>query len=289
VLREKRNFCAKTSIIPLLPPDACEIVLAVTKRQRARRDSTEIALTSLLDALAPVLMPLDITPARLAQIARASFAKIGAKQLPLKTSGRPHIAKIASATGLSRAEVKRLVACNFDVEIAGPESMPRALRVLYAWQNSPLYKRRGKPKSLPIIGTVPSFESLCKSNSGDIPFTVILDELLKRGCAKLARGKQKVFLTPVHAATSRNLRYQAMLAFANSLLRDALDEDAVLLKRVENISTSSDLPDAYVEGAIAGRLSELLDELPKQFVRRGRPARGILTVSTLLVRNQRKG
>jgi hypothetical protein len=259
----------------------------VTKRQRARRDSADVALTSLLEALAPILIPLDITPARIGQIARASFAKAGAKQLPAKRSGRPHIAKIAAITGLTRGEVKRLVASNFKVETAGPESMPRALRVLHGWKNSPQYKQHGRPKSLPIIGSTTSFETLCKTHSGDIPYTVILDELLRRGCVKLERGKQRVSFAAIRAPVNQSTRPQAALAFASSLLRDSFSKDAALLRRVEKISTSGDLPDAYVEGAIASRLTDLLDELPRQFVQKGRPSRNILNVFALVVRNHR--
>ena len=261
----------------------------MTNRRRARRDSADIALTALLDALAPILIPLDVTPARVAQLARASFAKIGAKQLPVKRSGRPHIAKIAAVTGLTRAEVKRLVQSNFKVEIGGPEFMPRALRVTHGWRNSLLYKRNGRPKSLPIFGASTSFESLCKTYSGDIPFTVILDELVRRGCVKVERGGRKVALTSPSGSTKRILRCQATLAFAASLLGDALSQDAVLLRRAEKIGTSRDLSDAYVESAIVGRLSELLDELPRQFVRKGRAGRNILDVFALVVRNTKTG
>ena len=50
-------------------------------------DSAETALVALLDALASVLIQLEITPARVAQIARTSFVKAGANHARKRTSG----------------------------------------------------------------------------------------------------------------------------------------------------------------------------------------------------------
>src|SRR5262245_32991322 len=110
----------------------------------------DVALVALLDALASVLIQLEVTPARVTQILRTSFVKAGASQARMRTSGRPHLAKIAALTGLSRVEVKRIVAANFKPARVDSESFPRALRVLEGWRDSKIYTIRGKPKRLPI-------------------------------------------------------------------------------------------------------------------------------------------
>src|SRR5688572_22472936 len=115
-------------------------------------DPAQVALVALLDALASVLINLEITPARLAQIARTSFVKIGSSHARLRTSGRPHLAKIAALTGLTRHEVKKIVSADFDASRTDPECLPRALRVLGGWRNSGIYSRGGKPKKLRLIG-----------------------------------------------------------------------------------------------------------------------------------------
>src|SRR5262245_28007072 len=143
----------------------------------SHEDPAELALVELLDALAGVLIQLGITPTRLAQLARASFVRIGAKQARTRTSGRPHLAKIAALTGLSRVEVKRIVAANFAAVDSDLESLPRTERVLFGWRNSTVYMNRRKPRKLRITGRSPSFYTLCKAFSGDIPHTVILREL----------------------------------------------------------------------------------------------------------------
>src|SRR6188768_296160 len=155
----------------------------------AKDDAAELALVALLDALASVLIPLEITPTRLAQIARASFVKTSAMHVRMRSSGRPHLAKIAAVTGLSRSEVKRLVSSNFEIGEQQPETFPRALRVLKAWQVSKRYSISGQPKPLRIRGPFPSFESLCQEFSGDIPYKVILSELERKQVLKFGQKK----------------------------------------------------------------------------------------------------
>jgi Family of unknown function (DUF6502) len=253
--------------------------------RRLQEHSAEHALTALLDALAPVLIPLDITPDRLAQIARVAFVKASANQAQLKTSGRPHLARIAAVTGLSRAEVKRVVASNYRTEAFDPDCAPRALRVLSGWRNSKVYSTRGKPKALRIVGASPSFESLCKAHSGDIPYTVILDELERRRCIVFSRKRRWVAVAAALSKSTLHSREHAALMFATSFVRDALRHDTLLVRRKERVATSRDLPDAYVENAIAGRITDLLDQLPELFARKNRPKRNILNVFALVARN----
>src|SRR5262245_5524718 len=126
---------------------------------RTRGHSADADLTKLFDALAPILISLDITPSKLAQIARASFVKSSAKQARMKSSGRPHLARIAALTGLSRSEVKRLVVSGYKTEASNSENLPRALRVLDAWRTSREYAPSGKPRPLRILGRPPSFDA----------------------------------------------------------------------------------------------------------------------------------
>src|ERR1041384_6088490 len=116
--------------------------------RRAQRHSPDIDLAKLFDALAPILIPLDITPSRLAQIARASFVKASAQNAKVKSSGRPHLAKIAAANGLSRSEVKRLVISGYRPDASNFDNLPRALKVLNAWRTSGAYTTNGKPRQL---------------------------------------------------------------------------------------------------------------------------------------------
>jgi hypothetical protein len=256
--------------------------------RRPQGHSADVELATLLDALAPVLIPLDITPSRLAQIARASFVKASASQAQMKSSGRPHLARIAAVTGLTRSEVKRLVASDYKIESPNSENFPRALRVLSAWRNSSTYLRKGKPRPLKILGQPPSFDSLCKAHSGDIPYKVILDDLERRQCVVVSRKHNRVAISKSGARVEGASREHSALTFAVAFLREALQHNLVLVRRRERIASSSNLSDSYVETAIASRLTDLLDQLPELFVKRGTRKRNIVNVFTLVSRSKRK-
>lgn len=228
-------------------------------------EQTESALAALFDALALVLIRLGITPARLAHIARSSFVKAGAQQARKRSSGRPHLARIAALTGLSRTEVKRIVSSNFSYAETRIDSSPRALRVLNAWKQSSKYSIRGRPRQLKLTGRAPSFFSLCQSHSGDIPHRVILDELELAGL--ISFNKQKTRVSVVHRpkkATAPSGDRES-LVFAANFLQEALLDDAVLVRRKQRVHTSSTVPSAYIERAIAGRVTELMDQIPNLF------------------------
>jgi hypothetical protein len=256
--------------------------------RRTRGHSAEADLVKLFDALAPILIPLDITPSRLAQIARASFVKASARQAQMKSSGRPHLARIAALTGLSRVEVKRVVASGYKSDSSNSENLPRALRVLNAWRSAAAYTSRGKPRQLRIAGKEPSFDSLCRAHSGDIPYTVILDELERRQCVVVSRRNNEVSITKSQKRINQTLREHTALAFASAFLQDALQEKLVLVRRKQKITSSSDLSDTYVETAIASRLTDLLDQLPELFANRKTPKRNVVNVFTLVSRSNPK-
>jgi hypothetical protein len=253
---------------------------------RTRGHSADADLVRLFDALAPILISLDITPSRLAQIARASFVKSSAKQARMKSSGRPHLARIAALTGLSRSEVKRLVVSGYKTEASSSENLPRALRVLDAWRTSNTYAPSGRPRCLRILGRQPSFDALCKSHSGDIPYKVILDELERRHYVLVSKRTNKVAIAKLRKGKGRSQRELMALNFATTFLQDALQDELVLVRRKQKIASSSALSDSYVETAIATRLNDLLDQLPELFANRKSLKRNIVNVFTLVSKNK---
>jgi hypothetical protein len=250
----------------------------------SKEDAAEQALAALLDVLASILVPLEITPARLAQIARASFVKASASQARMRSSGRPHLARIAALTGLSRAEVKRLVSSNYAIGRQEPESSPRALRVLAAWRMSKRYSRAGRASSLPINGPFPSFETLCREFSGDIPYKVILTELERRGSVKMHDNERRVAVSTASKPRGSQQRELSNLVFAASLIGEFSLGGRVLVRRKEKVSAPKDIQNSYVENAIAGRVTDLLDNLPQLFVsqKTARKSRACVNVYTVV-------
>lgn len=249
-----------------------------------KKDPVETALSLILDALAVALILLDITPARLSQLARTSFVKAGAQHARMRSSGRPHLAKIAALTGLTRTEVKRIVASGYRNAVPVSDESPRALRVLRGWRTSTEYSIRGKPRVLRLAGKRPSFDSLCRDFSGDIPRKVILDELERQQRIVLTRGRRWVSAIGKSRSDSRSQRTQSALMFAAAILSESLSSDAIVLKRRQRISTTREFPDGYVEGAIVDRLSEVLEQIGRPYISKGKPARHILNAYTLVTR-----
>jgi len=236
----------------------------------SRAESAERALANLLDVLASILIPLDVTPSRLAQIARASFVKTGAAQARMRSSGRPHIARIAALTGLSRAEVKRIVSANFQFGELEQENVPRALRVFRAWRTSNTYSKRGRPLVLKVSGGPVSFQSLCKEFSGDIPHKVILKELERRMLVRLSKKRDRVGIRSTRRRPRDQRQELSTLLFAASFLEELADSERVLVRRTEHIAAPLDISNSYVEKAIANRVTSLVDDLPRLFARKGR-------------------
>jgi len=252
-----------------------------------KADATELALVALLDALASILIPLEITPGRLSQIARASFVKTTLANARKRTSGRPHLARIAALTGLSRTEVKRLVSSNFELGEQQPETFPRALRVLKAWQVSKGYSRSGQALPLRIHGPFPSFETLCREYSGDIPYKVILSELELR--SRLRFRDRKRLVLPNKSSDRQRERSDEVsnLTFAASLFERLSSGNAVLLRRKDIVKAPTDIERTYVEKAIAGRIRSSLEDLPHLFVtRRGsRLSKECVDIYTVVLRS----
>jgi hypothetical protein len=183
------------------------------------KERIESSLSGLFEILASPLIQLGITPARISDLIKNSFVKAGTTIVRKKHSGRPHIAKLAAITGLTRLEVRRIVEANYAVRPASIETAPRTLRVLEGWKTDKRYSKRGKPFPLSLAGTAPSFQSLCKKYSGDIPHTAILAELQSQGLAQLTKADGRPMVTASPKPMAANLKNANQIKFAASVLR----------------------------------------------------------------------
>jgi hypothetical protein len=229
-------------------------------------ETAEVVLREILDVLASTLMRLDLTPARLAQISRVAFVKAAASHARMR-SGRPHIARIAARVGLSRPEVKRIVDARFTNGHSDSAYAPRAIKVVEAWRRCSPYVSRGKPRLLRLGGKSPSFESLCREHSGDIPYRVILDELVTRNLVSLSTAKRSVLLLP-NAIARRHPPELDTLVYAAAFLTELTSGSDVLVRKKVRIATPSTITEKYFEGAIASQIGDLVDGLPTMFGRK---------------------
>jgi hypothetical protein len=136
-------------------------------------------LQDLLTEFALVLLPRGMTPKRFAALARSAFVQAASDMSRLR-NGRVNHSRVAAQTGLTRADVKRLLKYN----AFGPPSRGQSAleRVMDGWRaDREFVNHAGNPRQLPISGVKGSFERLVRKYGGDIPHRAVLDELRRIG------------------------------------------------------------------------------------------------------------
>src|SRR5215469_4732660 len=152
---------------------------APTGRSRRKTEPTSLRSTAVLQELlvelAFVLLPRGMTPRRFSELARFAFVR-AAREMSRLRNGRVNYSRVAAQTGLSRADVKRLLESDvFDFHRVAHAPVER---VLNGWRTDRLFSHRpGRPKSLRIAGPGASFARLVRKYGGDVPHRAILDEL----------------------------------------------------------------------------------------------------------------
>jgi len=148
-----------------------------TKEANRRLLRRDIGVTQLLAELAVVLLQAGVTPKHFAELAKRAFVE-AAGTISQFGNGKINRSRVAVMTGLSRAEVKRLLSSKMPVTTPVPAQQSRGERVIAGWMSDTLYlDRYGHPRSLPIAGPRISFESLVKKFGGDVPHRAVLEEL----------------------------------------------------------------------------------------------------------------
>lgn len=137
------------------------------------------SINALFGVLARTLLRYSVSAQEAERLLRRAFVEAAARDYGVR--GRPTSkSRIAALTGLSRKDVAQLL----DPEHAPRDaaSPNRAIRVVSAWLREPAYRDGdGGPRSLPISGPEPSFESLVHRYSGDVPHRAMLRELERVG------------------------------------------------------------------------------------------------------------
>lgn len=165
-------------------------------------------LQDLMIELAIALLPRGMTPRRFNELSRYAFVRAATERSRLR-NGRVNYSRVAAQTGLSRADVKRLLAS--DVFDFSQTAHAPTERVLNGWRTDRLFADRfGRPRRLPITGSRASFASLVKKYGGDVTYRAVLDALRRTGAVKddrhnvwlrmspsIQRRNSFAFLTPV--------------------------------------------------------------------------------------------
>jgi len=165
------------------------------------------AIASLLAPLAELAVARGVPFAAVEELFKAAFVEAARRAQP-ESAGPRVVSRIATATGLTRREVTRLVAgpdARAGAAAAGAPPAPvrpsPATQVFTRWRADPaLCDRRGQPRPLPRQGPAPSFEALARSVTQDVHPRSLLDELCRLGLAEVEGDQVRLLRERVVAA-----------------------------------------------------------------------------------------
>jgi len=187
-------------------------------------------LQELLIELAFVLLPRGMTPKRFGELVRSAFVQAAADISRLR-NGKVNHSRVAAQTGLTRADVKRLLRHNVFTSVHRSETPVE--RVIDGWRSDREFAtRRGHPKRLQISGLRGSFARLVRKYGGDVPHRAVLDELRRVGAVIDADGS-------VHLQVSPHFRQRHDLAFLSPVLPALVDGLRIASKKSGSNTASS--------------------------------------------------
>ncbi len=153
--------------------------------QSAINDIITESVLKILRPLVRVMLRNGVACGNFEELVRKAYVD-EAYSIGKKNQQKTTVSSISAQTGLSRKEVKRLneltPSHNADIE----QKYNRAVRVISGWTNDNNFTdTSGDASELPVDGDTPSFASLVKQYSGDIPTKAMLNLLLAANCVKV--------------------------------------------------------------------------------------------------------
>ena len=235
-----------------------------------------------------------MTPKRFAELARSAFVQAAAQTSKLR-NGKVNHSRVAAQTGLTRADVKRLLR---DPVVGSAHHDHTAVeRVINGWRTDREFvTQTGRPRSLQISGPRRSFVSLVRKHGGDVPHRAVLDELRRIGAvrhcddvvqlhssAQLRHRHNFAFLSPVLPALVDGLRIASRSTGANGLPS---------IQRL-NLSAEGDVDSAIVRNRCISSARSMLyglahSSLPVTVRRRGKKPASLFTVTVLVAENRER-
>jgi hypothetical protein len=251
-------------------------------------------IQGLLTELALVLLPRGMTPKRFSELARSAFVQAAADISRLR-NGRVNHSRVAAQTGLTRADVKRLL--KRSVFESAKRGQTAVERVIDGWlADREFGVQPGHPKRLRIAGPRGSFARLVKKYGGDVPHRAVLDELRRIGAVRDIDGA-------VQLRRSLHLRQRNNFAFLSSVLpvlvdglRIAAKQDASNISLIQRLSipAETEIDLAIVRERCASSAQSMLGGLAHSLStqvtvpKKGKAPAHFFTVTVLLSENEAK-
>lgn len=262
--------------------------ILIGPNSRAMRGAA--VLQNLLTEFALVLLPSGMTPKWFGELARSAFVRAAADISRLR-NGRVNHSRVAAQTGLTRADVKRLLKQKaFE---ASKRGLTAVEKVIEGWRTDPEFvSRPGQSKQLRISGRRGSFAHLVKRYGGDVTHRAVLDELRRIGAVQDSGGT-------VELRRSFRRRQRNNFAFLSPVIPLLIDGLRLASKRESSNQSSiqrldlpaeTDIDLAIVRERCASSAQTMLEGLAHSLHRRNvaakrRPPTRSITVTVVLAEN----
>ena len=142
------------------------------------------AVERLLEPLVQLLIRNGVAHGAFSEIAKKVYVDVAAEEE--RIAGRKQtVSRMSILTGLTRKEVSRLLKLPTTSDAEPAARYNRAARVITGWiRDEQFQDEAGEPRPLRLDGEEPSFATLVKSYSGDVPPRAMLDELERVGAVR---------------------------------------------------------------------------------------------------------
>ena len=170
------------------------------------------ALVQLLEPLVGFVLDSGLSTQELRSILReAAVRSVAAKQM--EVARRVNISGIAASTGITRAEISRILKSRADASRQVTDRQQQSTnRILAVWHQDPKFTTPGgKPADLKIYGRGASFETLVRNYGRGIPTRAMLDELIRTGAAEVLSSR--IIRVKTSVAVDRGVTPQAIRSF----------------------------------------------------------------------------
>ncbi|HSC63945.1 MAG TPA: DUF6502 family protein [Caldimonas sp.] len=174
------------------------------------------ALASLLEPIAVLAVSRGLPFTAVEDLLKAAFVETARRAQP-ESAGQRIVSRVATATGLTRREVTRLL----DAPRGLPPPRPSpATQVFTRWRADPaLRDKRGNVVALRRQGPAPSFEALARSITQDVHPRSLLEELCRLGLAVEEGDKVTLVRDSVVASRGSDRAYQFLAGNVGDHLR----------------------------------------------------------------------
>ena len=202
------------------------------------------SIVKIATPIARILLKNGVSYGLFSEITKHAFVR-AATDNQLAEKRKATVTSIASLTGLTRKDVKRILETPLSSVHADLDKYNRAVKVISGWINKTDYLDQMKvPLVLTFSGIEPSFSSLVKAFSGDMTPRAMLNVLLEAKCVEVSKETGDEHITLIKHAYIPELNSQESIKILGN-------DTAELVTTIEhNLNSQNSLGDQPSESEL---------------------------------------